>query len=191
MTTPPPKPGQSTPYIKFEEASAGLLQLVIDSLEGMDGKSLEVIWQWMSGSTRTRFKMTSRALFNYERRKEMAHAIPGRDRKKGIWLLLLLAILIAVIAGAATSLYSHPAHSVSHSASKAPGHTVSTHHAEKFSGLQRAAVTSYTVKSGDTLWSIAAHVYHNPLDWHRLYELNHDHIGNPDIIYAGQVLQLE
>lgn len=185
------KPGQSTPYIKFEEASAGLLQLVIDSLEGMDGKSLEVLWQWMFGSTRTRFKMTPRALFNYERRKEMAHAIPGRDRKKGIWLLVLLLVLL-ITGLVADNLHSPPAvHSVSHSASKAPGHTASTRHAEKFSGLQRAHVTSYTVRAGDTLWSIAAHVYHNPLDWHRLYELNHDHIGNPDIIYAGQVLQLE
>ncbi|MBM9466133.1 transglycosylase family protein [Nakamurella leprariae] len=51
-----------------------------------------------------------------------------------------------------------------------------------------AADGTYTVKSGDALYKIAAA---NGLSgWEALYELNKDIIPNPDLIYPGQVLRL-
>ena len=47
---------------------------------------------------------------------------------------------------------------------------------------------TYTVQSGDTLWSIADK-YNTT--WQRIYELNRDVIGdNPNLIYPGQVLRI-
>lgn len=49
---------------------------------------------------------------------------------------------------------------------------------------------AYTVHAGDNLWSIAGHVYHNPLEWHHLYHINHSVIGsNPNLIHIGTILQ--
>jgi nucleoid-associated protein YgaU len=54
-----------------------------------------------------------------------------------------------------------------------------------------ARAKTYTVKTGDTLWAIAQHVYHNPLKFERLYQLNKSVIGaNPNIIHTGEVLHL-
>jgi nucleoid-associated protein YgaU len=96
----------------------------------------------------------------------------------------------------------HPrvTHSVVHSPVKPPKATPApTHrtqapkpHKAVTAPHKAAAAPTYTVKNGDTLWSIAAHVYHNPLDWHKLYELNHSLIGgNPNLIHTGVTLQLE
>jgi nucleoid-associated protein YgaU len=60
-----------------------------------------------------------------------------------------------------------------------------THHR-----TSHAATASYTVRSGDTLWGIAGHVYHDPLKWRHLYQLNTSVIGsNPNIIHTGEVLR--
>lgn len=49
---------------------------------------------------------------------------------------------------------------------------------------------TYTVKTGDCLWSIAR-TQLGTSDWTELYNLNADVIGdNPNLIYAGQVLTL-
>jgi len=49
------------------------------------------------------------------------------------------------------------------------------------------AENSYTVQRGDSLSSIGARV---GMSWQRLYELNRDSIRNPNLIYAGQILNL-
>ncbi len=51
---------------------------------------------------------------------------------------------------------------------------------------------SYTVKSGDTLWSIAADpaVFGNANRWRRLYDANRDVLSSPDRLRAGMVLQI-
>jgi nucleoid-associated protein YgaU len=69
-----------------------------------------------------------------------------------------------------------------------PGHH--HHHVVHVQHIAKTAST-YTVKTGDTLWAISAHVYHTPLSWSHLYQLNKSVIGsNPNIIHTGEVLHL-
>lgn len=102
-------------------------------------------------------------------------------------LIILAALfLLAFAGGFLTSHYTGaPAHP--HAAVVAPLHPhpkPAPHH--------KAPHATYTVHSGDTLWGIAAHVYHNPLKWGQLWHVNLHVIGNnPNLIHAGTVLQLE
>jgi nucleoid-associated protein YgaU len=48
----------------------------------------------------------------------------------------------------------------------------------------------YQVQSGDSLWSIAQRVYGDGRMWRSLYFQNSDHIFNPNLIYAGQVIRI-
>ena len=57
------------------------------------------------------------------------------------------------------------------------------------SGPSRAART-YTVRSGDTLASIAERFYHTPGDWQWIYEANKSQIRDPNSIYAGESLTI-
>lgn len=49
---------------------------------------------------------------------------------------------------------------------------------------------TYTVKSGDCLWSIAKRCLGNGARYTEIYQLNKYKIKNPNLIYAGQVLTL-
>jgi LysM repeat protein len=49
---------------------------------------------------------------------------------------------------------------------------------------------TYTVRSGDTLSSIAQRFYGNPADWPFLYHVNESEIANPNVIYVGEKLQV-
>jgi nucleoid-associated protein YgaU len=52
-------------------------------------------------------------------------------------------------------------------------------------------IRTYTVRAGDTLWTIATHVYHNPGKWSYLWHHNARVIGNnPGIIRTGERLEL-
>ena len=53
-----------------------------------------------------------------------------------------------------------------------------------------AQAVKYTVRSGDTLSTIAGRVYHNPGTWPVLYWANHSQIRWANEITAGQVLQV-
>lgn len=46
----------------------------------------------------------------------------------------------------------------------------------------------YTVKAGDTLWSIAAKYLGSGAKYMQIYEANRNILSNPNIIYAGQEL---
>jgi len=49
---------------------------------------------------------------------------------------------------------------------------------------------SYTVQSGDTLWSIAQAAYGNGSKYQEIFEANKDLLGHPDRIIPGQKLLL-
>jgi nucleoid-associated protein YgaU len=51
-----------------------------------------------------------------------------------------------------------------------------------------AKTTTYRVRSGDTLSTIAECFYHRAADWQFLYHENAQTISNPDDIYAGEKL---
>jgi LysM repeat protein len=53
-----------------------------------------------------------------------------------------------------------------------------------------ASPASYTVRAGDSLSSIAGHLYQNPDAWPVLYWANHAQIRWANIISAGQVLRV-
>lgn len=50
--------------------------------------------------------------------------------------------------------------------------------------------TTYTVKKGDTLWSIAKRYYGNGAKYTLIYNANKDKIKNPNLIYVGQVFTI-
>jgi LysM repeat protein len=52
------------------------------------------------------------------------------------------------------------------------------------------ATRTYTVRSGDTLSSIAQRFYGNPADWAWLYHVNSSVVHDPNSIYAGEVLKI-
>ena len=49
---------------------------------------------------------------------------------------------------------------------------------------------TYTVKSGDCLWTIAKKYYGNGAQYTKIYNANKDKISNPNLIYIGQVLTI-
>ena len=51
--------------------------------------------------------------------------------------------------------------------------------------------TTYTVKKGDCLWTIAKKFYGSGADYSKIYEANRDTIGkNPNVIYPGQTFTI-
>lgn len=69
--------------------------------------------------------------------------------------------------------------------------TVNTAQAPAAGVLDTGAGTAYTVRKGDSLWTIAQAFYGNAAQYNRIYEANRDVIGsNPAFIYQGQVLTI-
>jgi nucleoid-associated protein YgaU len=54
-------------------------------------------------------------------------------------------------------------------------------------------VSSYSVVAGDNLWSISAkdEVYADPYQWPMIYKTNRDKIKDADLIYPGQVFDID
>lgn len=46
----------------------------------------------------------------------------------------------------------------------------------------------YEVKPGQSLWLIADEIYGDPYRWITIYSMSCDFMGNPDLIYPGQIL---
>ena len=54
-----------------------------------------------------------------------------------------------------------------------------------------SSTTSYEVNKGDHLWGISGSSYGNPYKWPLIYKANSDKIKDADLIYPGQVLDVE
>jgi nucleoid-associated protein YgaU len=56
-----------------------------------------------------------------------------------------------------------------------------------------AGVSSYSVVRGDNLWNISGkeEVYSDPYQWPLIYKTNRDKIKDADLIYAGQVFDID
>lgn len=50
--------------------------------------------------------------------------------------------------------------------------------------------TTYTVKSGDTLWRIAETCYGDGSKYTQIFEANKDLLASPEAVVPGQVLQI-
>ncbi len=57
-------------------------------------------------------------------------------------------------------------------------------------GVAASGDGTFTVGGGDTLSGIAGQLYDDPEGWELLFEANRDRIGDPDLIFPGQVLAL-
>ena len=137
------------------------------------------------------------------------HSKPSRYRLKH----LLPGAVVPALAGLAASAWLAPqamadplpAHAAAHSAvaaqpaevtdvanyaSASTGHLLAV--AQRATERQAAAapVAKYTVRPGDSLSTIARHVYHNPAAWPVLYWANHSQIRWANAITAGQVLKV-
>jgi len=53
-----------------------------------------------------------------------------------------------------------------------------------------ARAETYTVNSGDCLWTIAEKLYGSGADWHRLWAANREAVKDPGLVWVGQVLKL-
>jgi LysM repeat protein len=81
-----------------------------------------------------------------------------------------------------------------HAAEKTPARaTAVTEQQARTDALVRSAqpaTRTYTVRSGDTLSSIAESFYHNPGDWQWIYQANRSTIGDPNSVYVGESLTI-
>jgi len=81
-----------------------------------------------------------------------------------------------------------------HAAEKTPARaTAVTEQQARTDALVRRAqpaTRTYTVRSGDTLSSIAGSYYQNPGDWQWIYEANRSKIGDPNSVYVGESLTI-
>lgn len=60
-------------------------------------------------------------------------------------------------------------------------------------GAMAGSVSSYSVVRGDNLWSISGkdEVYADPYQWPLIYKTNRDKIDDADLIFPGQVLDID
>ena len=127
---------------------------------------------------------------------------------KAIRTLMILAAMGLFATGCVTAKQASQAASEGTQATPAPATTTTTATATTTAAVTPAPATTtttaavtpapkgivgYVVQKGDHLWGISAKpaVYDDPYQWPLLYKRNRDEIYDPDLIYPGQVLQIE
>ena len=127
---------------------------------------------------------------------------------KAIRTLMILAAMGLFATGCVTAKQASQAASEATQATPAPATTTTTATATTTVAVTPAPATTtttaavtpapkgivgYVVQKGDHLWGISAKsaVYGDPYQWPLLYKRNRDEIYDPDLIYPGQVLQIE
>jgi nucleoid-associated protein YgaU len=62
----------------------------------------------------------------------------------------------------------------------------------ELNGSSSNGLTSYSVKGGDNLWAISSmdNIYADPFKWPLIYKANSSKISDPDLIYPGQVFDI-
>ena len=120
---------------------------------------------------------------------------------KAIRTLMILAATVLLATGCVTAKQASQAASEGTQATPAPATTATaTATAAVTPAPAIAAVTpapqgivGYVVQKGDHLWGISAKpaVYGDPYQWPLLYKRNRDEIYDPDLVYPGQVLQIQ
>ncbi|NOQ69705.1 MAG: hypothetical protein GQ573_06340 [Gammaproteobacteria bacterium] len=65
--------------------------------------------------------------------------------------------------------------------------------ADSSSSGRAGSVSSYSVVRGDNLWNISGkdEVYADPYQWPLIYKTNRDKIKDADLIYPGQVFDID
>jgi len=78
-------------------------------------------------------------------------------------------------------------------ADQAEAQPVQAEEAVSDSSQSSGSADSYTVMSGDNLWNISAKgdIYANPYQWPLIYKANRSQIKDADLIYSGQVLDID
>ena len=113
---------------------------------------------------------------------------------KAIRTLMILAAMGLFATGCVTAKQASQAASEGTQATPAPA-TTTTATTPTTAAVTPApkGIVRYWVQKGDHLWGISAKpaVYGDPYQWPLLYKRNRDEIYDPDLIYPGQVLQIE
>jgi len=77
-------------------------------------------------------------------------------------------------------------------APETPTETTTTAAPEEMAPVETSSTSSsYEVNRGDHLWGISGSSYGNPYKWPLIYKANSDKIKDADLIYPGQVLDID
>lgn len=103
-------------------------------------------------------------------------------------------VILMMSLGLAVGCASTPEEAADDSANQAAEtQPVQAEEASSGSSQSAGSADSYTVMSGDNLWDISAKgdIYANPYQWPLIYKANRSQIKDADLIYSGQVLDID
>ena len=105
---------------------------------------------------------------------------------------VLCLVVIGILAGLLEYLKGADQNTSSAAPAKAPAQPAAPAPAPAATGTGGGGGgTTYTVKKGDNLWTLAKKFYGSGADYTKIYEANRDTIGkNPNLIYPGQTFTI-